>query len=444
MSENRSKTEIAALNTLVKGAGIVLTGLFISKIIAYLYRMFIARYFGPADYGLFSLGLAIVSLFGILAVLGLTRGIMRYVSYYNAKNDMGMVKSVITTSLKIVLPLSLVLAIIMIASSSYLSSSIFGKPELAGVMMVLAISIPFTAVSSLLFSVFVGFQRIQYQVYSESIFLNLAKLSLIVLFGIMGMGVFGISCAWTISIALTLVPTVYYLRKAFPKLKTTVVSVRIARELLSYSTPIMFIAFVAFIISWTDTLMIGYFMETADVGIYNASLPTAQLLFVLPLALSSLSLPIMTMLHAKNKEEELKKVYKTLTRWIFYTNFPIFLLMVLFSRQILNILFGPMYISGFSALIILCFGTVLHRNILAIRVLEVLKKTRHLMYISIIGLCLNIALNYSLIPIHGINGAALATMSTYIVVYISLFLCSYHYSRISPYSLSMLKSVIAV
>ena len=52
--------EISSLKKIVRGAGIVFLGLIASKTISYFYRIFIARYFGPEDYGLFSIALSII------------------------------------------------------------------------------------------------------------------------------------------------------------------------------------------------------------------------------------------------------------------------------------------------------------------------------------------------------------------------------------------------
>jgi len=428
---------------IVKGASIVFVGFIISKFFSYLYRLFIARYFGPTDYGLFSLGLAVLGLFTTIALLGLSSAVIRYTAYYKAKNDERRVKGTITSSLKMALPFSILLSILLIILSPYLAVNLFQEQELMGVLIILSFSIPFSTLFYIFVSVFVGFKRIKYQVYSENIFSNLAKLIFITIFGILGFGVLGITWAFTLSVFLSFLVSIYFLGKVYPILKTKVVSIPLRGELLRYSLPLTFMFFMGFIILWTDTIMLGYFKSASDVGIYNAAVPTAQLLLLFPNALTCLFLPIITGLHARGKKKELESIYKTITRWIFYINFPVFLLMILFSRQILNLLFGPVYISGYMSLVILSFGFLLHKNILAIRILEMLKKTRHLMYITIICSVTNVTLNYLLIPIYGITGAAVATVATQIVMYCLLLLFSYHFTKMIPFSMNMIKSVIS-
>ncbi len=431
------------LKTIVKGAGIVFIGLFVSKILSYLFRIFIARYFGLGDYGLFSLGLAVLSFFATFAILGLQTGVIRYTAHYRAKGDKKRVKGVITSSIKLVLPASVIMSFLMLISSPYLAINVFKEPELVNVLLILSLSIPFSALFAVLVSVFTGFKQIKYKVCSESFFINLAKLVFIIAFGAWGFGVVGIAWAWTIATILALMLSAYFLKKVYPIFRTKVVSIPMKKELLSYSLPLLFTASMSFFVLWTDTLMLGYFKNVSDVGIYNAAMPTAQLLIMFPNALAALFLPIITELHAKNKIVELKKVYKTVTRWTFYINFPMFLLLVFFSRQVLNLLFGPEYITGYIPLIILSMGLMFRKSVQSVRILEMLKKTRNILYIVILTTVLNVSLNYLLIPLYGMRGAAIATMVTYVAAFFLYFFFSYRFSKMTPLSLNMMKAVVA-
>ena len=55
-----------SLGMLAKSSLIVLFGLFISKVFAYIYRIIIARQFGAEEYGLFSLAIVIFGFYPLL------------------------------------------------------------------------------------------------------------------------------------------------------------------------------------------------------------------------------------------------------------------------------------------------------------------------------------------------------------------------------------------
>jgi len=453
MNKKTSSDYTKSLRTVVKGAGLVFIGMILSKVFTYAYRIFIARYFGPDDYGIFSIALAVIGLLITFSLLGLPTGVSRFIAEYRAKKDERRVKGVITSALKMVLPTSVFFAFVLLFFSSYIANNIFHEPELTDIFIILSFSLPFTALFGIVSSSFVGFEKIEHRVYSENIFQNLSRLLLIIIFGMVGLGMFGLAWAWTIAAILTFFISLYLLEKhTYPIIKTKIVSIQIKKELLTYSSPLILVGFFGLLIMWTDTLMLGYFIGARGVGIYNAALPTAQLLFIVPDALVSLFLPVITAFYVKRKKREFKHIYNVVTRWIFYINFPLFLLLIFFSKDVLNILFGVQYIAGYKALIILSAGFMIYKTVPANSVLQMLKKTRHLMYIMFLSTSINIILNYILIQadfdlgfivVGGINGAAIATMFTYITLFVLMFVLSYKFTKAIPFSIKMLKSFVS-
>ena len=69
MSDNDHLNE--SLRTIAKGAGIGFAGAMFGTAVGYLSRMVIARYLGPDDYGLISLGFAAMMIATVLSLMGL-------------------------------------------------------------------------------------------------------------------------------------------------------------------------------------------------------------------------------------------------------------------------------------------------------------------------------------------------------------------------------------
>ncbi|MBN1896573.1 MAG: oligosaccharide flippase family protein [Candidatus Aenigmarchaeota archaeon] len=432
-----------SVKTLAKGAGIVLAGLILSKIFTLIYRVFIAQFYGPTDYGIFSLGIAVLSLFAMTSLIGLQSGVVRFVSHYRSKKDNERVKGTIISSLKITLPLSIAMSIILALLSEFIGLTVFHETELVNVLMILSISIPFTTLMTILMSAFIGFKKADYRVYTENISLNSFKLLLILLFGIAGLGISGIAWAWTIATIMTFIVTVLLIRKLYPDIKSSLKSVEIKSELFKYSAPLLFTGTMGFIILWTDTIMIGIFMEASDVGIYNAAMPIGQILFMTANAIIALFLPVITELYSKNKIKKINNLYKTVSRWTLYVNLPIFLVLVFFSRQVLSIMFGPEYTSGYIVLVILSVGFMIKKTFPVIETLQMAKKTKNVMYAIASGTAANVILNIMLIPAMGINGAALASMSTYTISTLMMLFYTRKFVKISPFSVNMLKGIAA-
>jgi len=109
------------------------------------------------------------------------------------------------------------------------------------------------------------------------------------------------------------------------------------RELISYSWPLMFAGMLYLVMGWIDTLMLGYFLTSADVGIYRASLATAGLLAIVPSSFASIFFPVITELYSRGEREELENTDAAVTKWIFMIALPLVLLMMLLRISLLYI-----------------------------------------------------------------------------------------------------------
>ena len=85
--KNEQKEIDKDLKLLAKSSIVIFAGIFFAKIFTYLYRIIIARNFGPEVYGLFSLAIMILGFFVAFSSLGLSEGLLRYISFYRGKKQ---------------------------------------------------------------------------------------------------------------------------------------------------------------------------------------------------------------------------------------------------------------------------------------------------------------------------------------------------------------------
>lgn len=428
------------LKKIVKGAGIAFLGLAISKLFGYIYRILIARV-GTEEYGLFSIGIAVFSLLTTICLLGLKGGILRYVSFYKSREDYGKVKGVILFSIKTILPLSFIVGVILFIFSRQISLYIFHKEDLAVVLQILAFAIPFAAFKEIASSVFYAFQEVRYEVYSKNIVENFLKIISVFVLIILGFKVVGFAISYVFAVIFSGIMAFYFLgKKVFPLFNSTIKSIYIKKELIKFSLPLLFTTLISPLMQWIDTLMLGSFKTSSEVGIYNAALPTASLLFFVPSILLTLYVPVLTDVYAQDKKEIFFSLYKRITKWIFSTNIVLLGIFYLFSINILNALFGSDYLSGSAALLILSTGYFINYIFsTSAKVLMIFKKTNIIFLNTIVILLLNILLNFYLIPLYGINGAAMATSFSLIMESILVLVESKLIVKIFPFDMSYIK-----
>lgn len=444
MNEMAKSDKVNHFHSLLQGSLFVLFGLFISKILTYVYRLIIARE-GPADYGIISLGITVISIISLIAMLGLNDAVGRFVPYYLGKKKLSNLKGAIIASLTISFAVSLLFSAAVYLLSGVISLSVFHEPRLILVLQILSFSIPFLVLNTVLVAAFTGFQRMDLVSFTKYLSENIIRVLITFALISLGFGLVGISFAYVLSIVATLLLSFYLLEKRVFSLLDSKIKPKVeTKVLLTYSIPLLFSGLLWMIVTWTDTLFIGYFLNVSQVGIYNAVIPTVSLILVIPTVLLSLFGPVITLLYSKNQRKELSGVYKRITKWVFFTTFPVALGMIVFSKQLLNALFGSDYAVGYLSLIVLVAGYFVYSMLLSCEgILRAFNKPKLVLSATFFSAFLNVLLNYFLIPIYGILGGAISTGLSLCFYSILVLLLSYKSSGAHPFSKVLLKELIA-
>lgn len=446
-----------ALKKIVKGAGIASIGLFISKALSYVYRLIIAR-IGVEQYGIISIALSVFGIFATISLLGISDGVIRFVAFYKGKLNQQRIRGVIISALKITLPFSLVCASLMFFASEWISITFFHNPNLSILLKVFAIGLPFDTLRSILFSSIRAFQKVEYELYGKSLAENLAKVLLTLLAVYLGFGINGAAVSYVTSIFISFILSFYFMeKKVFPIFKASIKPIASSSILLSYSAPLLFTSFIYLIMQWTDTIMLGYFNTAKEVGIYNAAIPLAWLLFFFSSNIRTLFFPVLSELYAQNDTKTFKSVYTSITKWILMINSIIFVFLIVFSKQIISFLFGKAYVNdqvlifGYSfaisalVLFVIGSGTIIAEFLSpAKEILLVLKKTKLIFLNTTIGSILNIIFNFILIPLYGMIGAAIATGFSYLIIFTLMGVECYTIIKVNPFKRNHFKIIFSI
>jgi len=429
---------------IARGAGIVFVGSIVGSGLKYLLHIILARNLGAELFGLFFLGLTIFKITEMITELGLPHGIIRYVSIFHGVKDIRRVKGIIVPSIKIALVAGTVLGTIIFFLSKTISVHFFHKPDLAIVLKFFAIILPFSTMTTMMVFSTQGFKIMKYKIFTRELLEPLLKIILITIIFLLGWGLLGVLFVYLFVFVLVSVVAFLFLKKTFPAIvERNIESIYETKKLFNFSWPLFFVYFAGLLILYTDTLMIGYFKTSQDVGIYSVAHRTAFLVGIAIASFNSIFAPIISDLYSRREHRELEKLFKIVTKWIFSFSFPIFLLIVFFAKPILDI-FGEEFTPGVKCLIILCIGWLIHSGVgsVGIMISMIGRPKLNLLNVSSI-LFLNIILNLILIPEYGIVGAALATTLSISLIRIITLLEVYFILRIHPYQTDILKPIVA-
>ena len=443
MSQRTVKTD-SYLKKASMGATIVFIGLIISSFLGYLVRMMIVRFYGIDDYGLFSLGTAIVGIAIIVSMLGMQESITRFVSFHLGRKAPERAKSTVLSSMKVTIPMSIAAAAIVILLSYQISFNFFNEPTLYPILWAFAVMIPLSVILTNIISTLKGLHDMKHKVYSEDILKSFTTLVLVFLFFFLGSGIMGILYAYMIGFVLSILLASFYLYRSFPAMFRGIRGIPFQRELMYFSWPLLLAAYAKMIVSWTDTIALGFFKTSYDVGLYNVALPTAGLILIFLNSFRYIFVPVVSELFGKKDKENMRTVFNSVNKWLYYITFPAFLLMILFPDNIMIILFGSEAVGASVPFVILSFGFFMFSVFsLSSTLLLIIGKTKTNMFITILGSTTNLVLNILLIPTFGINGAAVSTSISFVIISLLSALYCYMHSGFFPVQKVFTKPMVA-
>jgi len=187
------------------------------------------------------------------------------------------------------------------------------------------------------------------------------------------------------------------------------------KNILAVAMPLMFAQSVQFIMAWTDKLMLGNMMTAEDVGIYGVAFRLSMFASITLMAINSIASPKFAEMYGEKNMEGLKKVAQQSTKMIFWSTLPLVILFFMFPKLLLG-LFGEQFTIGVYAFMLLSLGKLISALSGSVgNLLQMTGKQLIFMNILLAGAIINVILNYLLIPVYGINGAAVASMSSIII-----------------------------
>ncbi|MBK7850060.1 MAG: flippase [Bacteroidetes bacterium] len=375
----------------------------------FLVTLVTSRYFSANALGIVSICVAILSLAGVAGKLGLDVAMMRLVAEYSWKNDFAAIKGLYITALRLMVPVTLLISIVLYFSADWMAGTIFHKDYLASYLRINAwLTLPLV---SLLFhsESTRGLKNItSYTFYQTS---AVSTLALILLVGAVFTGhvarevpvevqFVSIAVAGVLSLWSWLRASQFTLHKSRTGEKSS--------GLLKIAMPMFTTTVLQLIMSWAGTLILASYATESQVGIYNALVRISVFTNITILAINSITMPRFAEAHAANDRDALKRYSHQAARLIFLTSLPIFIGLACFPHLILSV-FGKEFPGNESSLYVLLAGQfIVVVSGLPAQILNMTGRQHVLRNIAIVSSIANVGSCLLFIPAWGILGASLA------------------------------------
>lgn len=379
--------------------------------LTFIISILFARLLGVSGFGVYTYTMTCANLLGIPATLGLETLLIREVATYQNKEAWGLMRGILRWANQIALAFSIGLVLVVTGIAWY-----FWKNANSQALLAFCIAMAFLPIASkrnLMRGALRGLHRVVIALVPEMLVVPIVQIVVTVCAYLLLKS--GLTAPWVLGIyvfagGISLVISIIFLDRNLPDSVREATPKYQVRRWLSSSLVFMCLESIYYLSPQIDLLMLGALKSLSVVGVYYPVNRGAQLILLIPMAVSTAIAPTIVQLYAQGNHLQLQKLITTCTRVVFVGSLLLSVGLIALSHFYL-LLFGSEFTSGQNALIILCIGMVVSIATGSADIL--LNMTGYERYVTInaaVTTVFNAILNLLLIPTWGIEGAALATV----------------------------------
>ncbi|MEJ5202749.1 MAG: flippase, partial [Anaerolineales bacterium] len=433
-----------SLGVIARGSILILVGSFISILANFVYQFFLARLLGPAEVGIVNLGISIITLVGLVMIFGLDRAVVRYVAHYMGLADPQREMGAILSAFHILAITTLIVTPLFLISSDLLANRVFQKPDLLIVLQILGAGLPFVALTRVLLGISQAYKHMVPILAIEQIAVPVCRvIGFAFLVMVLGVSSSTAALSYTLAAVLGFVPAVVIAGGIYYRRRKAHLPKSLVKEMLQFAWLAMLSIILNRTNTQTETLILGIFSSSVQVGLYTVSLRATIFISIFLDAISMVFTPFIAELYAKKDLARLAEQFKTVTRWAFTLALPVSIFLFLESDDLMMLL-GPDFNSGSLVVRILAIAQIAYVILGPGGLMLVMTDYNKLNLINaVLNLILSLLLDLALIPQYGAIGAAIAGAITIVFVNLLRLIQIHRVLKIHPYQWSYIKPIIA-
>ena len=369
----------------------------------------------PEELGALDLFIVFGNIISLTIALEITQGVARFIPELS---DVKRRLAYVSTGLYFT---SFMYALFFITASTFyveLNHFITGKDEYAPLFQLALVYIT-------LHGFFYYFQnQLRYEGNSIgyaiiAVFYAVTNLATTFVFGIVyDLGLTAILYSMIVSVLLASLLSLFFLRQSLG----LVFKLEPLKQLLKFSIPLVPASIMVFFSLYIDRFMINFLLDLESVGHYSIALRLASAASLVMIGFQMAISPLVYKHYNKpNTPESLAVIFK------YFVVFAVFFFLIysLVAEELLILLTTPEFYLVANVIPLLVLALLFSNMYVFMPGIGIRKKTHLMFLICIFAAFINIVLNYLLIPIFGILGAALATA----IGYFAFFLCFVFFSQ---------------
>jgi len=378
--------------------------------------VFLVRFLGKEEYGIYSYVLSLILVLIIPAEFGLSNLIVRETAQGISKSEPGPIAGLWRWSLRITLLISAVLIVIS-SVAMFWGGYLFSRMEITTFLWALSM-MPFQAIIHLTSAALRGQKHvIRGQLPDLVVLPGLFAVLCIILYFItpdlltasssMALRSLSTVIAFIFSLVFFIQNTPQSIRNAKP--------IQYTRQWLSSALPLGLSSGLGMVKTRITILLMGLFVSAGQIGTFQVAVSSASLAGLVLQANNSTLAPQFASLYVQGKKGALQRLVTISTRVVLAFNLVLTVIFILFGKQLLSIVFGSDLVEAYPSILIMLTGQLI--NSLVGSVVFLLNMTGHEKDVmKVIGLSslINVMITLITTPNWGIIGGAVSSAITLI------------------------------
>ncbi|HSD63979.1 MAG TPA: oligosaccharide flippase family protein, partial [Ignavibacteriaceae bacterium] len=363
------------------------------------------------DFGDYSL---IMSLYAVIAVFyqsGLQSALSKY---YLEEKDEGKRKEIFSTIINSAGIIGLILTVVIFILAGWISKEATGAVNYENLIRIVFAALFFETITFITLHLLRTKELARKVVIYSSFSAGINLILNVYLVYYLDLGIYGIIWAQLVTSALVFVILLPFLRENYLR----VLKSDLIQTIFLFSYPLIIAGLLSASVDVIDRFIINHFLGKSEVGIYSFSYRIALVMNLFVMSLRSAWTPYSIRLY--NEGNYSIEFGKSLTK-IIAASLLIFLIVSIFIDDLFKIqfaglnLFDPQYTGGIIIIPVILISYIFSGVVTYYSVYPYISgKSIHFLISDLIALVINITMNFILIPVYGIIGAAAATFFSYL------------------------------
>ncbi|MDH3678741.1 MAG: oligosaccharide flippase family protein [Acidimicrobiia bacterium] len=433
------------LLAVAQGGGILAAGQLFEMVGRLGVALLLSKSLGADQYGLYIMAISVATVFAGVSTLGLDRAMVRYIAILADRHDRPGLWGALQVGFWFSGLCAAIVGLGVFVAADEIASAVFDEPALAQPLRLMAIVLPFLTVSNVLRGVAHGFRKMGATVLAENVIQTFVRV-----------GLLGIIVAWSsldvmealmifgVSDLAASVTIIVLLEKVVPHEKENRVAARRdGAEIVGFALPLWLSSTLRQFRRNIEILLLGALTVASNVAVFAVAARVTLLGRIAYLSLLAAVKPVIAALHDRGDLVALRRLYTAATRWTFTFSVPFFVIIAFLREPILG-LFGPEFVAGSTALLVLAGAELVNAGTgICGSLIDMTGHARLKLVNSLVWFIVQVGGAALLIPRWDVLGAAAATFAAIAVVNIATVVQMLVLEHLWPYDRSFWKPLTA-